>query len=489
MAAALAERRFLAEVEHPNIVKIFNFVKHEQLRLHRHGVRRRLEPEGAPQRAPAAPVPHRPGDRLHARDPPGARAPAPHRAAVLRLQARQRHPDAALAEADRPRRRLPDRRRLQPDLRHRRLPGAGDRARRARRSRPTSTPSRARSRSCASTSRATSARFSSRLPPPDAVPVFRRFDSLLPLPAQGHGRRPRRPLPVGRRDGRAALRRPARGRRAPRTGRRSPRRARSSPATSARAPTGRTGAALPALRVATRRSGRRLSRDAPGDRRGRRRSSSSRAAPEQTVEVELRLARELIDAATRTGALECSPRSRRRTRGSGARSGCAASPCSHRAGRGPRPPASRPSTARCRASWRRSSRSASALEAAGQPEVAAPWYEIVARTDPSVHDGVASGSPAAARPAAIAPARWRPTTRVPATSRGYDDAQRARIALPARRRPGARRRARRGRRARGADARRRAADPLDRAGAARRARAPRRGPASRPGDDAARRRR
>ena len=29
MAAALAERRFLAEVEHPNIVKIFNFVEHD----------------------------------------------------------------------------------------------------------------------------------------------------------------------------------------------------------------------------------------------------------------------------------------------------------------------------------------------------------------------------------------------------------------------------------------------------------------------------
>ena len=28
MAAALAERRFLAEVEHPNIVKIHNFVEH-----------------------------------------------------------------------------------------------------------------------------------------------------------------------------------------------------------------------------------------------------------------------------------------------------------------------------------------------------------------------------------------------------------------------------------------------------------------------------
>src|SRR5262249_21262699 len=29
--AALAERRFLAEVEHPNIVKIFNFVEHDGL--------------------------------------------------------------------------------------------------------------------------------------------------------------------------------------------------------------------------------------------------------------------------------------------------------------------------------------------------------------------------------------------------------------------------------------------------------------------------
>src|SRR5207344_1705045 len=29
MAAALSERRFLAEVEHPNIVKIHNFVEHD----------------------------------------------------------------------------------------------------------------------------------------------------------------------------------------------------------------------------------------------------------------------------------------------------------------------------------------------------------------------------------------------------------------------------------------------------------------------------
>ena len=42
--AALAERRFLAEVEHPNIVKIHNFVEHQRRWLHRHGVRRRRQP-------------------------------------------------------------------------------------------------------------------------------------------------------------------------------------------------------------------------------------------------------------------------------------------------------------------------------------------------------------------------------------------------------------------------------------------------------------
>ena len=32
MAAAVAERRFLAEVEHPNIVRIYNFVQHADRR-------------------------------------------------------------------------------------------------------------------------------------------------------------------------------------------------------------------------------------------------------------------------------------------------------------------------------------------------------------------------------------------------------------------------------------------------------------------------
>ena len=60
MAAAISERRFLAEIEHPNIVRIYNFVEHldqrtgSPRRLHRHGVRRRQVAQGDRQRAPHA---------------------------------------------------------------------------------------------------------------------------------------------------------------------------------------------------------------------------------------------------------------------------------------------------------------------------------------------------------------------------------------------------------------------------------------------------
>ena len=85
MAAAIAERRFLVEVDHPNIVKIHDFAPASRPedrragRLHRHGVRRRAVAEGPRAR------PHRPGRAAHAaaagpgarvrhRDPAGARA-------------------------------------------------------------------------------------------------------------------------------------------------------------------------------------------------------------------------------------------------------------------------------------------------------------------------------------------------------------------------------------------------------------------------------
>ncbi len=82
MAAAVAERQFLTEVQHPNIVQIYDFVEHdgagyivmayvggESFReiLHRHVAETsRAAPAGA-------------GDRLHPRHPPGLRVPAPAR--------------------------------------------------------------------------------------------------------------------------------------------------------------------------------------------------------------------------------------------------------------------------------------------------------------------------------------------------------------------------------------------------------------------------
>ena len=137
-------------------------------RLHRDGVRRRPVAQADPQGAHGAeqrrvrPVPRRPGDRLHRRDPARVLVPALAGAALLRLQARQRHPGRRLAQAHRPRWRAARRRRPVGDLRHRRLPGARGRRRRAERRRATSSRSAARSRcwrwSSAATSRPTSRR-------------------------------------------------------------------------------------------------------------------------------------------------------------------------------------------------------------------------------------------------------------------------------------------------------------------------------------------
>ena len=94
----VAERQFLAEVQHPLILEIYNFANHDGAGLHRHGVRRRPVAQADPQgphggeRREVRPVPRRPGDRLHHRDPPRVRVPALAGTAVLRLQARQRDP-------------------------------------------------------------------------------------------------------------------------------------------------------------------------------------------------------------------------------------------------------------------------------------------------------------------------------------------------------------------------------------------------------------
>ena len=181
-------------------------------------------PEGPDAGATAArstPLPRRPGDRLHRRDPAGVLVPARHGAALLRLQARQRDPGRRRAQAHRPRRRAPARRRRQspiygtvgfqapevaddrPDVAERHLhrrPHAG----------------RARRSSSAAT-RSTYVDVAARRRRRAAVPAH---DSLYRLLAQGDRTRPGRPLPVGRRDARPAARRAARGRRRrPRDGR------------------------------------------------------------------------------------------------------------------------------------------------------------------------------------------------------------------------------------------------------------------------------
>ena len=101
MAAALAERRFLAEVEHPNIVKIHNFVEHGGdgyiVMEYVNGISLRgmLEARRADNAGPR-PAAGRAGHRLLPRDPPRARPPARARADLLRLQAGQRDPDVGL---------------------------------------------------------------------------------------------------------------------------------------------------------------------------------------------------------------------------------------------------------------------------------------------------------------------------------------------------------------------------------------------------------
>ena len=185
-----------------------------ELRLHRHGVRRRPESQADPRRAAGGqrrggrPAPAGPGDRLHARDPPGARLPARARPAVLRLQDRQRHPDPALAEADRPGRGVPDGRPHLGGVRHGRLPGARNRQRRAV---DRVGPVHGGPDAC---------RPVLRLPRlPEHLPVHvaaagvgaaaRALRLAVPLPARGNRHQPRRPLPVSRGDGRPALRSPA----------------------------------------------------------------------------------------------------------------------------------------------------------------------------------------------------------------------------------------------------------------------------------------
>ena len=89
---AMAERQFLAEVTHPGIVKIYNFVEHAD----KHG-----NPVGyivmeyvggtSLKQARGDKLSGRRGHRLHARDPARAGLSALHRAGLQRPQAREHH--------------------------------------------------------------------------------------------------------------------------------------------------------------------------------------------------------------------------------------------------------------------------------------------------------------------------------------------------------------------------------------------------------------
>ena len=210
-----AELGFLAEVDHPNIVKVHNFVEHDgepyivMEYVRGATLRKTLEQRKAANNGEPDPLPPSQAVEVDARGAARVRVPPPPGSALLRLQARQRHPHRFVAEAHRHGRGVPDGRHDQRHLRHAGISGPGDRRHRAHASRPTSTPSVARSRCSCTDTRGYQTTFAKSLPAADEVPAVRGVRLALPLPRARDRGRPRRPLPVGRRDGGAARRRPA----------------------------------------------------------------------------------------------------------------------------------------------------------------------------------------------------------------------------------------------------------------------------------------
>ena len=217
--AAVTERQFLAQVQHPLILEIYNFASYEGAGyivmeyVGGRSLKQILKDRMAANDGQVRRVPGRPGDRVHRRDPPRVQLPALAGAALLRLQARQRDPGRRRAQADRPRRRAPRRRRSERDLRHRRLPGARGRRRRARAS-PSDIFTIGRTLAVlAMEFRGYQSTYVATLPPVEDTPLFQRYDSLYRVLLKATAPEPRRPLPVRRRAARPADRRVARGRR------------------------------------------------------------------------------------------------------------------------------------------------------------------------------------------------------------------------------------------------------------------------------------
>ena len=187
LAAAIAERQFLAQVEHPLIVEIYNFVTHEgagYIVMEYVGgtsLKQLLKERMRAARAAYDPLPVDQAIAYILEVLPAFQYLHDLGLRVLRLQAGQPHPGGRRRQADRPRRRAPDRRPRLRDLRHGRLPGARGRRTSGRPCRPTSTRSGARWPCSPWSSAATRAPTSSSLPPVDETPLFPEHDSLYRL--------------------------------------------------------------------------------------------------------------------------------------------------------------------------------------------------------------------------------------------------------------------------------------------------------------------
>ena len=127
--AAVAERRFLAALDHPNIVRIHNFVAHEGAGyivmdyIGGKSLKAILADRRDATGGRNDPMPVDERDRVHAGRPAGHGVLPRPGPPVLRHEARQRHAVGRLAQDHRPGRRPPHRRRRGRDLRHPRVPG------------------------------------------------------------------------------------------------------------------------------------------------------------------------------------------------------------------------------------------------------------------------------------------------------------------------------------------------------------------------------
>ena len=216
LAAAIAERQFLAQVEHPLIVEIYNFVTHEgagYIVMEYVGgtslkqlLKERMKAAGGTY----DPLPVDQAIAFIIEILPGLPVPARPQPDLLRLQAGQHHPGRRRRQADRPRRRAPPRRPRLGDLRHDGLPGARGAERRAvgrlRHLHDRAHPGRARDGVPRLPEHLRRLAAAGRRDP--AVPGAR---LVLPAAAQGLRPRPGRPVRLRRRAARAAARRTPRG--------------------------------------------------------------------------------------------------------------------------------------------------------------------------------------------------------------------------------------------------------------------------------------